>query len=347
MNQRSIHTSLIRPLGEPSAHDGPEPSERVAEAECRAEPLVVAHVQAQSAVTQSAVTQSVQPQLVAELAQMRAALHAASAENAALAVEVRNAQAELSNARVQLERAAKLAALGELVAGVAHEINNPLAFSLGHLSMLRRCIAKPSPELGAPAAESCEDVARMEERLGAIGIGLERIRAVVVKLQTYSRMEDGKRQSVDVSEALGVVIAILEHRLRNGIALTTDVRRPTRIECDPSIFYQSVMNLLVNAIDAIEVEQGSIRVSAEAAGGDYVVRVVDSGCGIPAELQARVFEPFFTTKPSGKGTGLGLSIAASIVRRHGGTLALRAVPGGGTEAEIRLPLGQVAPGFVP
>jgi two-component system, NtrC family, sensor kinase len=282
--------------------------------------------------------------LEAEIQALRAALDVSLAENAALAEAARAAQAEAAAVRSRLVHAAKLASLGELVARVAHEINNPLSFALSHLGMLRRGNGKPPA--GVAAAESCDDSSRVEERLASIGTGLERIRVVVSKLQTYSRMEDGKSQAVDVAEALGVVTAILEHRTPGGIVLSTDVGRPARIECDPSLFYQSVMNLLVNAIDAID-GQGEIRVSAGAVGGDYVVRVVDSGRGIPDEIRQRVFEPFFTTKPVGKGTGLGLAIAAAVVESHGGTLALRAGPVCGTEAEIRLPLTRVAPRFVP
>lgn len=282
----------------------------------------------------------------AEIEQLRAALCAARAENAALAEAAHAAQAELASARAQLVQGAKLASLGELVAGVAHEINNPLAFASSHLGMLRRSFGKMQPGPGAASAEGGDDGSRFGERLAAIGTGLERIRAVVSKLSTYSRMEDGQLQPVDVAEALDVVAAIAEHRMHGGIVLSTDVRRPTRIECDPSLFYQSVMNLVVNAIDALG-EVGEIRISAGAVGAEYVVRVVDDGRGIPEELRARIFEPFFTTKPTGKGTGLGLSIAAAVVQSHGGTIALRAAAGRGTEAEIRLPLERVAPRFVP
>jgi len=314
VNQRSVQTSLIRPQPERTALREGEPPAR--------EP----------------------PD--AEIEQLRTALAASRAENVVLVEAARAAQAEAAVARSQLVQAAKLASLGELVAQVAHEINNPLSFSLSHLGMLRRGLGKLQSALGALDPNGLEESSRFEERLAAIGTGLERIRVVVTRLQTYSRMEDGKSQSVDVAEALGVVVAILEHRTHAGITLGTDVRRPARIECDPSLFYQSVMNLLVNAIDAIDGE-GEIRVSAGAVEGEYVVRVVDSGRGIPEELRERVFEPFFTTKPTGKGTGLGLSIAAAVVQCHGGTLALRAAAGCGTEAEIRLPLARVAPRFVP
>ena len=314
MNQRSVQTALIRASSEVTALREGDLSERQS------------------------------PE--AEIEQLRAALCATRAENASLAEAAQAAQAEVAAARSQLVQVAKLASLGELVAQVAHEINNPLAFSLSHLGMLRRGVGKMQAALGAPVADSCDESGRFEERLAAIGTGLERIRVVVAKLSTYSRMEDGKSQPVDVAEALGVVAAIVEHRKHGGIVLSTDVRRPVRIECDPSLFYQSVMNLLVNAIDAVEGE-GEIRISAGAAGGEYVVRVLDSGRGIPEEIRARIFEPFFTTKPAGKGTGLGLAIAAAFVQSHGGTLALRAAAGRGTEAEIRLPLERVAPRFVP
>lgn len=313
MNQRSVQASLIRPQAERSPVREEELAQQSSEV---------------------------------ELEQLRAALCAASADNALLVEAARSARAEASVLRAQLVQAAKLASLGELLAGVAHEINNPLAFASSHLNMLRRCVGKVQAASGAPPAAAADEMSRFEERLGSIGTGLERIRAVVARLLTYCRMDDGKRQPVDVAEALGVVVAILEHRTGEGVALTTDVGVPARIECDPSLFYQSVMNLLVNAMDAIDGE-GGVHISAGAAGGEYVLRVVDTGRGIPAELSERVFEPFFTTKPSGKGTGLGLSIAAAIVQSHGGSLELRAAPGRGTEALIRLPLEQVAPGFVP
>jgi two-component system NtrC family sensor kinase len=169
-----------------------------------------------------------------------------------------------------------------------------------------------------------------------------------------------------VADAIGTVLTILHHRMRDRIHLTTEFGKPDIIQCDPSLINQCVMNLLVNAIDAIgardggeeydgsdavdDVErhdgarmEGNIHVSARGEGDSYVIRVNDSGHGVSPEIEHQIFDPFFTTKPVGKGTGLGLSIASSVVKKHGGTLALSPGANGGTEAVIRIPLGRIAP----
>jgi two-component system NtrC family sensor kinase len=144
---------------------------------------------------------------------------------------------------------------------------------------------------------------------------------------------------------VGIVLAILAHRIPEGIVVSTQFGRPETIECDPSLINQCVMNLLANAIDAIDSPrgEGSIQFSAGAEGDSYVLRVVDSGHGVPSEIVDKVFEPFFTTKPLGKGTGLGLSIARAVVEKHEGSLSLTPAAHGGTEAVIRIPLGRVTP----
>jgi two-component system NtrC family sensor kinase len=266
-----------------------------------------------------------------------------SEANAALADQARRALTELSTAQGQLVQAAKLAALGELVAGVAHEINNPLSFSLSHLSTLRRGVSRSLASLGEVAPGTLADSQRLEERLEAVMLGLERIKTLVVKLQTFSRLDDGKSQAIDVAEAVGTVLTILHHRMKGGIVVTTEFAKPDTIQCDASLINQCVMNLVVNAIDAIDDPngEGNIRISAGAEGDSYVLRVIDSGLGVPAEIQDKIFEPFFTTKPVGKGTGLGLSIATAVVKKHEGTLTLTPATKGGTEAVIRIPLSRV------
>jgi two-component system, NtrC family, sensor kinase len=268
-----------------------------------------------------------------------------SEANGALADQARRALTELSTAQTQLLQAAKLAALGELVAGVAHEINNPLSFSSSHLSTLRRSLTRSLGALAELAPETAVESARIDERLASVMLGLDRIRSLVVKLQTFSRLDDGKSQAVDVADAVGIVLAILAHRIPEGIVVSTQFGTPETIECDPSLINQCVMNLLANAIDAIDSPcgEGSIQFSAGAEGDSYVLRVVDSGHGVPREIVEKVFEPFFTTKPLGKGTGLGLSIARAVVEKHEGSLSLTPAAHGGTEAVIRIPLGRVTP----
>jgi signal transduction histidine kinase len=289
-------------------------------------------------------TRSVARDVEDQLGQARLELRDAADTNAALAEQARRALSELATAQTQLVQAAKLAALGELVAGVAHEINNPLSFSISHLSTLRRGLSRRLERLGELEPEGRAESDRIEERLDGVALGLDRIKSLVVKLQTFSRLDDGKSQTVNVSDAISTVLAILHHRMRDGIRVSVEFGAPDSIYCQSSLINQCVMNLLVNAIDAIEPLEaaGSIHISARTEGEFYVLRVVDNGHGIAPDIRGRIFEPFFTTKPEGKGTGLGLSIAASVVEKHDGTLELLPADAGGTQAVIRLPLGRVA-----
>jgi signal transduction histidine kinase len=284
-----------------------------------------------------------------QLGQAQLDLRDAADTNAALAEQARRALSELGTAQTQLVQAAKLAALGELVAGVAHEINNPLSFSISHLSTLRRGLSRELERLGELQADTRADSGRIEERLDSVALGLDRIKSLVVKLQTFSRLDDGTSQVVNVSDAISTVLAISHHRMRDSIQVSTEFGAPDSIYCQSSLINQCVMNLLVNAIDALEPleAEGSIHISARAEGEFYVLRVVDNGHGIAPEIQGRIFEPFFTTKPEGKGTGLGLAIAASVVEKHHGTLELLPADAGGTQAVIRLPLGRIAANLRP
>lgn len=264
----------------------------------------------------------------------------AQAENAALADQVRASEAAHCTKESQLVQAAKLASLGELVAGVAHEINNPLAFAISHVGTLRQGLAQALARLVSLAPETQQECARYEDRLAAIKLGLDRILGLVSKLSSYSRFDEGKSQVVDVPRAVRTLLDILEHRTRDRVTVTTQIAAPEVIECDPGLINQCVMNLVTNAIDAIE-GAGSIVVSAGARADQYEIRVLDTGEGVADAIQRRIFDPFFTTKPPGKGTGLGLSIATSLVKKHGGTLELTPREGGGTEALIRIPLARV------
>jgi two-component system NtrC family sensor kinase len=234
-----------------------------------------------------------------------------------------------------LVQTAKLASLGELVAGVAHEINNPLAFVISHLSTSSASVEKLAPP--STDTERARHWHRAQDRMTEMARGLERIRELVLKLRTFSRLDEGERKVVSVSECVDSVLTILGHRLRERIEVETRLGEPERLDCYPSLLNQALMNLLSNAIDAID-GKGRIVVEGGARGAHYLLRVCDSGSGIPEELRERIFDPFFTTKEVGKGTGLGLSITYSIIKKHGGTLELRNGESGGTVAEVMLPL---------
>jgi two-component system, NtrC family, sensor kinase len=259
--------------------------------------------------------------------------------------ELKSAYRELQAAQAQLVQSAKMASLGELVAGVAHEINNPLSFVMSHLATIEKSF--DALRAGLPDAEVPREDPhwlKIGARLAETQRGLGRIRDLVLKLRTFSRLDEGERKRVSFGECLDSVLTILGHRLKGRVHVVVDLAPPDELDCYPSLLNQVLLNLVANSIDAIEGE-GTVRVAAGASddGRSFVITVADTGCGIPKEVRARVLEPFFTTKPVGQGTGLGLSIAFSIVRKHGGTLELDDAPGGGTLATIVLPLEQTPP----
>jgi two-component system NtrC family sensor kinase len=217
-------------------------------------------------------------------------------------------------------------------------VNNPLAFVLSHLETVKRSLdvvhAEASGALSVPASEHWK---RAQSRLAEMGLGLERIRDLVVKLRTFSRLDEGERKKVSVRECVDSVVTILGHRLKDRIVIETCYGEPDILECFPGLLNQAIMNLVANAIDAIE-DEGRITITTGRSGSIYAIAVVDDGPGIPKHLKERVLEPFFTTKPVGQGTGLGLSISYSIVKKHEGTLELSDAPGGGTAATIQLPI---------
>lgn len=270
-----------------------------------------------------------------EIAETRAALvEELEQKNRDLAA----AYAELQATQSKLVQSAKMASLGSLVAGVAHEVNNPLAFVLSHLGTAENNLVDVESRLGSeilqPAHVSWN---RAKDRLRGMRMGLERIQDLVLKLRTFSRLDEGERKVVSINECVGAVLTILAHRLTGRITVTTEIGSPEFIECMPGLLNQAILNLVSNAADAIE-STGTIHIVAHAEGDIYEIRIEDSGPGIPASLRDRVLDPFFTTKPVGAGTGLGLSITDSIIKKHGGTLELTDAPSGGAAAVIRLPL---------
>lgn len=269
-----------------------------------------------------------------EIAETRAALvEELERKNQDLAA----AYAELQATQTKLVQSAKMASLGSLVAGVAHEVNNPLAFVLSHLGTAENNLVDVESRLGPETLDPAKvSWNRAKERLKGMRMGLERIQDLVLKLRTFSRLDEGERKVVSVRECIEAVLTILAHRLGDRITVSTDVGSPELLECMPGLLNQAIMNLISNAMDAIE-GPGTIRISARAEGDHYVIRIEDSGPGIPVTLRERVLDPFFTTKPVGAGTGLGLSITDSIVKKHGGALELTDAPEGGAAAVIRLP----------
>lgn len=278
--------------------------------------------------------------LVDELQRKNKELEDLARTKAELAESVQNAHTELEAAYRELQttqttliQSAKMASLGELVAGVAHEINNPLAFVISHLSTVQNRLDKMRTSVDDEGQRHWE-LART--RAGEMQDGLHRIKDLVVKLRTFSRLDEGEFKSISMQQCVDSVLTILRHRLTDRIHVVMEIDEPDIVECYASLISQAIMNLITNSIDALEGD-GTIRIRAGQRGKHYEIAVDDTGAGIPPELHARVMEPFFTTKSVGSGTGLGLSITYSIATKHGGTFELRALPEGGTSAVIQFP----------
>jgi two-component system, NtrC family, sensor kinase len=252
--------------------------------------------------------------------------------------ELERAYGDLKATQSQLLQSAKMASLGELVAGIAHEINNPLSFALSHVDTAQRSLAHVHTEhVASLSPGALQHFERARSRLHEMSLGLERIRELVIKLRTFSRLDEGERKRVNVRECIESVLMILKHRMKDRIVVELSIGAPEEIECFPGLLNQALLNLLANSIEAIAGE-GRVAISAGSGDGKYSIAVSDTGPGIPPSLRSRVFEPFFTTKPIGQGTGLGLSISYSIVQKHGGTITVECPESGGTTMRIQLPL---------
>lgn len=252
--------------------------------------------------------------------------------------ELERAYRDLKATQAQLVQSAKMASLGELVAGIAHEINNPLSFAISHLDTAQKSLAHVEAEHAAAWSESsAQHWSRARSRLHEMALGLERIRELVIKLRTFSRLDEGERKRVNLRECIESVLMILKHRMKDRIVVELSLGVPEELECYPGLLNQALLNILANAIEAI-TGQGTITIVTGIVDGAFQISIGDSGPGIPLEHRQRVFEPFFTTKPIGQGTGLGLSITYSIVEKHRGTISVDCPEGAGTTMTLRLPL---------
>ncbi|MBW4570644.1 MAG: PAS domain-containing protein [Tolypothrix carrinoi HA7290-LM1] len=279
---------------------------------------------------------------------------------------------ELQRTQMQLIQSEKMSGLGQLVAGVAHEINNPVNFIYGNLTYANDYIEDllrlvqlyeqhyPDPVLSIQ--ELAEDIDLnfliddLRKLLKSMKVGAERIREIVLSLRTFSRMDEAEMKEVDIHEGLDSTLMILEHRIkakpdRKAIEVIKEYGNLPLVECYAGQLNQVFMNILANAIDALEeslvnesekLTTPQIRICTELISGDRVkISIADNGLGISSAIKPRLFDPFFTTKAIGKGTGMGLSISYQIISdRHGGSLECISQPGAGAEFAIAIPLCQ-------
>ncbi|MBK7857085.1 MAG: hypothetical protein IPJ65_00415 [Archangiaceae bacterium] len=234
-------------------------------------------------------------------------------------------EARVTERSEQLLQASKMTSLGQLAAGMAHEINNPLAVILGFAQGLERRVPGTAPEFAKPVASIVREA--------------NRCKRLVEELLTFCRGDRRKKEALPVTALMQSAAALLEVRARTqDTRLTFDV--PGDVPCvygNRTQLEQVLINLGVNALDALQ-KGGNVRFLAQLTAPAQVTIVVsDDGPGIPLEVRPRIFEPFFTTKQVGKGTGLGLSISYEIVQQHGGSFAVDTTPGGGTTMTVRLP----------
>jgi len=270
--------------------------------------------------------------------------------------ELAHQQAELKRLQAQIVHNEKMVSLGQLAAGVAHELNNPAGFIYGNMEVLRECAAGLERLLGfydgAALPAAVADGAALLKReidyentladlhtvIEDCTSGAERIRDVVQNLRTFSRLDEAEFKKVDIHEGIDSTIRLLSRFYASGhITLRRNYDALPPVDCFAGQLNQMWMNLLANAAQAV-AGGGEVCVSTRLCGDAVLVSVSDTGPGIAAEHRDRIFEPFFTTKPVGEGTGLGLSITYGIVERHGGEISVESCPGVGTTFTVVLPV---------
>ena len=249
---------------------------------------------------------------------------------------------ELRTAQARLVQQAKMAALGQLVAGVAHEINTPLAAVVSNNDLFLRCFDRLRHALAAGAiAESARplverDLSAIEDLSHVTQKACVRITGIVRTLRTFARLDEADVKAVDLHEGLESTLVLVAHLLKGGIHVVRHYGELPRVECHPNQLNQVFMNLIVNACQAMG-ETGTLTLTTRATDDEVEVRVQDTGVGIAADKLPHIFDPGFTTKGSLVGTGLGLSIVYQIVEGHGGQITVESAPGQGATFILRLP----------
>ncbi|MCY6491000.1 sensor histidine kinase [Leptolyngbya sp. GGD] len=287
--------------------------------------------------------------------------------------KLKEALLDLRHTQTQLVQAEKMSSLGRLVAGIAHEINNPISFIYGNLrhthqyaqeliellQLYQRKFPTSDSEIQAKSEEADLEFILNDfpKLLASMKVGIERIREIVLSLRVFSRLDEAGLKEVDIHQGLDSTLTLLEHRLKansqvsnsqaSNIEVIKDYGNLPLVECYAGQLNQVFMNILNNAIDALLEENQNqaiptIKISTDITDDQYIsIRITDNGPGITADITQQIFDPFFTTKPVGVGTGMGLAISYQVVvERHQGILECRSQPGEGTEFLIQIPLNQ-------
>lgn len=284
--------------------------------------------------------------------------------------ETEQTLATLKETQAQMIQSEKMASVGQLAAGVAHEINNPTAFISSNLktlsdyqSDLGRLIRRyrkllttdlkdimASEECCRPLSEQLEGIRALEAEIDIDFVlddtenliretreGTERIKKIVLNLKDFAHPGEDKLQSADINNCLESTLNVVWNELKYKATVKKEYGDLRRVQCYPHQLNQVFMNLLVNAAQAIE-QQGEIKIATTADNAYVEIKISDTGSGIPKENLSRIFDPFFTTKEAGKGTGLGLHLAYDIINKHNGTIGVESAVGQGTTFTIRIPV---------
>ncbi|KAF1053756.1 MAG: Signal transduction histidine-protein kinase AtoS [Stenotrophomonas maltophilia] len=281
---------------------------------------------------------------------------------------LRQALVDLKESQAQLVQSEKMASLGQMVAGVAHELNTPLGYVSNNVGLIREqivpllqlaeaqgaladCLNDPScDEARLEAALQVAEQARrdasldylladLDQLFGDTTYGLEQISELVGGLKNFSRLDRAMSEEVDLNECVKSALLIARNSIKDKAEIVRQLGELPRIACAPSQINQVLLNLFTNAAQAME-KVGHIHVKTWADDSTVFISVQDNGKGMPPEVMSRIFDPFFTTKPPGQGTGLGLSISYRIVQEHGGSIRVASEVGRGTRFLISLPREQ-------
>jgi two-component system NtrC family sensor kinase len=285
-----------------------------------------------------------------------AELNAANQELRERHQELEQTYQELARAQDQLIQSEKLASLGLLVAGVAHELNNPISFIHGNLDFIGEYVqrlkgiikAYEAIELpDAPARRQVEELRKrssldvilptLDELIGSCKQGTDRVKKIVMDLRTFSRTDDVGPIMIDLHEGIETTLNLLSKDYKDRLAVHRDYGDLPKVECYPGQLNQVFMNLLLNASQAIS-GKGDVWIKTSSQGQRVTVAIQDNGCGIPESELPKVFDPFFTTKKVGEGMGLGLSIVYGIIEKHRGKIRVTSQVGEGTEFTVELPV---------
>jgi two-component system NtrC family sensor kinase len=294
---------------------------------------------------------------VAQATQMTCSLEFQNAEIEQQRQELDKIYTDLKAAQSQIVQGEKMASIGQLAAGVAHEINNPMGFISSNLRSLAKYTKKLIDYINlmerAPnEGISDEDIKAERKKLNLDFLiedivdliaesldGADRVKNIVQNLKTFSRIDQAEEQLIDINACLDSTIAIVWNEIKYKAELQKNYAQVPKILCNPQELAQVFTNILVNAAQAIEAE-GVITIDTNFTLDQVIITISDNGCGIEEKNQKKIFEPFFTTKEVGKGTGLGMSISYDIIKKHKGDIRVSSQVGHGTTFTIELPINQ-------